>query len=114
MALSIKKAFCYQKKRSVSHKRIKNESAGKNGRTEIPISRGRRFDAKNGHRATEIERSGSSKGISSAISRLKTQKNAKKELLVPNRDLDKAKNIAEKKGVNVLIQNLSRSKRRFV
>ncbi len=99
---------------SQSHKRIKNKAAGKNGRTEIPISRGRRLDAKNGHKATEIERSGSSKGISTAISRLKTQKNAKKELLVPSRDLDKAKKIVKRSGVNVLIQNLSRSKRRFV
>lgn len=99
---------------SQSHKRIKNNTAGRNGRTEVPISRGRRLDAKNGHRATEIERSGNTKGISKAISRLKTQKNAKKELLVPNKDLNKAKKIVKRSGVNVLIQNLSRSKRRFV
>lgn len=99
---------------SQSHKRIKNKAAGRNGRTEVPISRGRRLDAKNGHRATEIERSGNPQGISKAISRLKTQKNAKKELLVPSKDLDKAKKIAKRSGVNVLIQNLSRSRRRFV
>lgn len=99
---------------SQSHKNAKNKAAGSNGRTEIPISRGRRLDAKNGNKATEIERSGSTKGISMALGRLKTQTNAKKQLLVPNKDLDKAKNIAQKKGVNVLIQNLSRSKRRFV
>jgi len=45
---------------------------------------------------------------------LKTQKNAKKELLVPNKDLDKAKDIAKKSDVNLTIQNLSKSKRRFV
>ncbi len=99
---------------SQSHKRAKNKAAGRNGRTEVPISKGRRLDAKNGSRATEIERSGTSKGLSKAISRLKTQQNAKKELLVPNKDLDKAKKIAMKRGVNVLIQNLSKSKRRFV
>lgn len=99
---------------SQSHKRAKNKAAGRNGRTEIPISRGRRLDAKNGHKAIEIERSGTKKGISKALSRLKTQTNSKKELLVPNRDLDKAKNVAKKRGDNVLIQNLSRSKRRFV
>ena len=99
---------------SQAHKRLKNKVAGKNGRTEIPISRGRRLDAKNGHRAIEIERSGTTAGISKAISRLKTQKNSKKELLVPNKDLDKAKTVAKKSGVNVLIQNLSRSKRRFI
>jgi len=99
---------------SQSHKRAKNKAAGRNGRTEIPISRGRRLDAKNGHRATEIERSGSTRGISKALGRLKTQTNAKKELLVPNKDLDKAKNIAKKRGDNVLIQNISRTKRRFV
>jgi len=99
---------------SQSHKRLKRESAGKKGRTEIPISKGRRLDAKNGHKAIEIERSGSSEGISKAISRLKTQKNAKKELLVPNKDLDKAKDIAKKSDVNLTIQNLSKSKRRFV
>jgi len=99
---------------SQSHKRAKNKAAGINGRTEIPISRGGRLDAKNGNKATEIERSGSTNGISMALGRLKTQTNAKKQLLVPNKDLDKAKNIAQKKGINVLIQNLSRSKRRFV
>jgi hypothetical protein len=99
---------------SQSHKRAKNKAAGRNGRTEVPISGGRRLDAKKGHRATEVERSGNPKGISKAISRLKTQKNAKKELLVPNKDLDKAKKIAKRRAVNVLIQNLSRSKRRFV
>jgi hypothetical protein len=99
---------------SQSHKRAKSKAAGRNGRTEVPISRGRRLDAKNGHRATEIERSGNPKGISKAISRLKTQKNCKKELLVPHKDLDKAKRVAKRTGVNVLIQNLSRSKRRFV
>ena len=99
---------------SQSHKRAKRKAAGRNGRIEIPISRGRRLDAKNGHKATEIERSGSSEGISKAINRLKTQKNAKKELLVPNKDLDKAKAIAKKSGVKILIQNLSKSKRRFV
>lgn len=99
---------------SQSHKRAKNKVAGKNGRTEISISRGRRLDAKNGHKATEIERSGTLKGISNAINRLKTQQNSKKELLVPHKDLDKAKKIVQKKGVNVLIQNLSKTKRRFV
>ena len=99
---------------SQSHKRAKRKAAGRNGRTEIPISGGRRLDAKNVRKATEIERSGSSKGISKAISRLKTQKNSKKELLVPNKDLDKAKEIAKKSGAKILIQNLSKSRRRFV
>lgn len=99
---------------SQSHKRAKRKAAGSKGRTEIPISRGRRLDAKNGNKATEVERSGSSKGISKAISRLKTQKNAKKELLVPNKDLDKAKEIAKKSGTKILIQNLSKTRRRFV
>ena len=72
------------------------------------------MDAKNGHRATEVERSGNPKGISKAISRLKTQKNSKKELRVPNKYLDKAKKIAQRSGFKGLIQNLSGSKRRFV
>jgi len=64
--------------------------------------------------AGEVERSGNPQRIAQALSRLKTQRNVRKVLLVPQRDLDKAKDIAEKMKMNVLIQNLSKTRRRIV
>lgn len=97
-----------------SHKRAKTKGL-KKPKTEVPISQGRRLDAKDNERAREVERSGDPKKIKKAIQRLNTQKNKKKELIVPNTDLDKAKEIAkeESKG-SLTIQNLSKTKRRYV
>ncbi|TET46249.1 hypothetical protein E3J62_04775 [candidate division TA06 bacterium] len=97
-----------------THRRIQGRIAGRTGRREVPIKGRRRLDVKKGHRATEIERSGSRAGIQKSLSRLKTQKGVKRELLVPQKDLSKAKEIAQKKDMTVLIQNLSRSRRRIV
>jgi len=98
---------------SQSHKKLQRKVAGPKGQTEKKIYGGKRLDAKNPttNIATEVERSGN---IKQALQRLKTQKNAKKQLLVPNNQLDKAKKIAEKMKMNAIIQNLSRTKRRFV
>lgn len=99
---------------TTSHKRAKTKGLDK-PKTEVPISRGRRLDAQDSDRAREVERSGDPRKIQKAIQRLNTQKNKRKELLVPNTDLDKAKEIAknEAKG-DLTIQNLSKTKRRFV
>lgn len=97
-----------------SHKRAKTKGL-KEPKTEVPISRGRRLDAKDNERAREVERSGDPKKIKKAIQRLNTQKNKKKELIVPNTDLDKAKEIAKEESKGTLtIQNLSKTKRRYV
>ena len=65
-------------KRSNAHKATQARLAGRRGKTELPISGGRRLDVKKGNRATEIERSGQPTRIKAAISRLRTQRNALK------------------------------------
>ncbi|MCD6412862.1 MAG: hypothetical protein J7L54_01790 [Elusimicrobia bacterium] len=101
-------------RRRQRHRIITGQVAGKKGKREVPISGGRRLDVRKGRRATEVERSGNPASIKKALNRLKTQKNFKKELLVPQKDLNKAKDIAQKLKVNVLIQNLSRTRRKIV
>ena len=98
---------------SQTHKKLQRESAGRKGQTEKKLPGDKRLDAKNPttNTATEIERSGN---IKQALQRLKTQKTAKKVLLVPNPQLDKAKDITKKTKMNVIIQNLSKTKKRIV
>jgi len=97
-----------------SHKRAKTRGLRK-PETEVAILGKRRLDAKDKDKAREVERSGDPKKIAMAVRRLNTQRNKKKELLVPTRDLDKAKEVAKKvvRG-KLVIQNLSKTKRRFV
>ena len=98
---------------SQSHKRAKTAGL-KNAKTEVKLGSKKRLDAINSVKAREVERSGNPKQIKKAINRLTAVKNKKKELLVPNKDLDKAKEIAEKTTKSrITIQNLSRTKRRF-
>jgi len=80
-------------------------------RREVPISGRRRLDIKMGNIACEEERSGSRQRIRKAISRLKTQKNAKKELGVPQTDMQKAIEEVRKNGANITVTNLVRTKR---
>lgn len=97
-----------------SHKQAKTQGL-RRAKTELSISRGRRLDAANRKVAREVERSGNEKKIKEAIRRLNTQKTKKKELLVPTGHLDKAKEIGKRVAKGILrIQNLSRTKRRFV
>ena len=77
-----------------------------------PISRRRRLDAIRGHHAIEVERSGSKQGINKALSRLKTQRNKNKIIRVPQKDMNKARQQVRKKGMNVTITNLSKTRRR--
>lgn len=97
-----------------SHKQAKTRGL-KGSRTEVSISGNRRLDAQSPKVAREVERSSGSKSLAKAIRRLNTQTNKRKELLVPTPNLDKAKEVAQKiaKG-KLLIQNLSRTQRRFI
>lgn len=81
-------------------------------RREIPIRGRRRLDMKFGRIAREEERSGSRQRIRAAISRLKTQRNAKKELGVPQWDMQKTIEEVRKSRVNITVTNLTRTKRR--
>ncbi len=97
-----------------SHKNAK--LAGLRGsKTEVSIRDNRRLDASSPKVAREVERNSGEKSLTKAVRRLNTQTNKRKELLVPTPNLDKAKVVVEKvtKG-KILIQNLSRTQRRFV
>ena len=93
------------------HKRLKRKFAGRKGKTEVPISRNRRLDAKRGKKALEVERSGN---IKKALLRLKTQRTLKKILRVPQKDLSKAANIAKTMKMKVVVTNLGGTKRRII
>ena len=93
---------------SLSHKAGKGNAA----RKEIPIKGGRRLDAIRGNYAIEVERSGSKTNLNKALDRLKTQSNKSKILRVPQKDMEKAIELAKKKGINVTITNLSKTKRK--
>lgn len=97
-----------------SHKNTKTRGLS-GSKTEVPIRGNRRLDASSSKIAREVERSSGEKLLAKAIRRLNTQTNRKKELLVPTPNLDKAKEIAKKVARGkLLIQNLSRTQRRFV
>lgn len=93
---------------SRSHKKAKGNAA----KTEVPIPGGGRLDAVRGHSAIEIERGGTPKKIEQALARLKTQQNKSKILRVPQKDMEKAVDIARKNGMNVTVTNLSKTKRK--
>jgi len=97
-----------------SHKNAKTRGLC-GSKTEISIRGNRRLDASSPKIAREVERSNNEKSLAKAVRRLNTQSSKKKELLVLTQNLDKAKEVAEKivKG-KLLIQNLSRTQRRFV
>lgn len=99
---------------TTSHKNAKTRGL-RGSKTEVLIPGNRRLDASSPKIAREVERSSGEKSLAKAIRRLDTQTNKKKELLVPTSNLDKAKTVAEKvaKG-KLLIQNLSRTQRRFI
>ena len=96
------------------HTRIIRRVAGARGRTKVPISGKRKLDVKKGNVATEVERSSDPKRIGRAIARLQAQGNARKELRVPQNDLNKAVEIAKKRGAKLTIKNLKGSQRRQV
>ncbi|MBA7646661.1 hypothetical protein ES703_54427 [subsurface metagenome] len=96
------------------HRRIQKKIAGKKGKVEIPISRKRKIDVQKGRKVVEIERSGDPKKISQALNRLKAKKGLKKEIRVPQKDLNKTKDIAKKKKMSVIIKNLSGTKIRSI
>ena len=82
---------------SKSHKRIKKKAAGKSGKTEKKLKYGGRIDAWSKKKATEYERSGTTKGLTRAVRKLKRAKKEQRILRVPNKkDVIKAKKIARK------------------
>ncbi len=92
--------------------RSHEEGKGRARRTEVPIPGGQRIDAIRGRFAIKVERAGTSQKISQALSRLKTQTNKKKILRVPQNDMDLAIQQIRKRDMNVIVTNLSKTKRR--
>lgn len=99
---------------SQSHKRAKSKAAGRSGRTEAPLSRGRRLDAATRKTATEVERSGSYKGLAAAARRLRDSGKPKKVLQVPHKDMSKATTALRKAGVSGTVKNMGGTKRTHV
>jgi len=99
---------------SQSHKRAKSKAAGKAGKTEVSLSRGRRLDAQSGNKATEVERSGSPQGLTKAAQRLKVSGKPQKVLQVPQQDIPKAVKAMQKVRVKGTVKNISGTKRRSV
>jgi len=86
---------------------------GKKIRREVPIPRRRRLGIKMGNIARGEERSGSHQRIRRTISRLKTQKNAKKKLGVPQGDMPMAIEKVRKSRANITVTNLPQSYNKF-
>jgi len=96
------------------HHKMQRQLAGTKGKTEVPLRGGKRLDVLKGRKAIEVERSGDPRRIALALNRLKVKRTLKKELKVPQKDLDKAVTIAKKKNIKVTITNLSGTKKRKI
>ncbi len=96
------------------HTRITRRLAGPKGRREVPIPGRRRLDIKKGNLALEVERSSNPQRIRQAIGRLRSQPNARKELRVPQNNLNKATEIAKQVGTPLTVKNLGGTRRRRV
>ena len=96
---------------SEAHKRAKKKAAGK---TESPLPNGRVLDSASPKRATEVERSGTKKGLEKAAKRLKDSRKSQKVLQVPQKDMPKAVKAMENVGVKGSVKNISGTKRRSV
>ncbi len=96
---------------SESHKRAKKKAAGK---TESKLSDGRRIDSASPKRATEVERSGTKKGLENASKRLKDSGKDQKVLQVPQKDMKKAVEAMENIGVTGSVKNIGGTKRTSV
>ena len=101
---------------TLSHHRAKRAAAGKGGRTEVPLPRGRKLDAlsKTGKRATEIERSRHTTRLKAAIRRLRDSRAKQKVLRVPQRNFAKAVQMMRSLGVSGAVSNISGTQRQAV
>lgn len=90
-----------------SHKRAKAKAAGKSGKQEVPLSRGRRLDAATKSTATEVERQGK---FVLAARRLRDSGKPKKVLQVPQKDMPAARAAMRKVGIGGTVKNMTGSK----
>ena len=101
---------------SRSHYRAKRKAAGRYGKTEARLKGGRRLDAlsRGGKRATEVERSGSSKRLEHAARRLRASGARQKVLQVPQKDMPAAARAMRRTGTTGTVKNMSSTKRQRV
>lgn len=100
-----------------SHKRAQRKAAGRGGRTEVPISRGRRLDAltRSQGRATEVERGGTPQRLEKAVRRLNVAPARQRVLQVPQKDMRRAGDAVRKVAKqSVTVKNMSGTRRRSV
>ena len=99
-----------------SHYRAKKKAAGRYGKTEVPLSGGRRLDAlsRNGRRATEVERSGSSMRLEAAARRLRASGARQKVLQVPQKDMSAATRAMRSTGATGTVKNMGGTKQQRV
>ena len=93
--------------RSKQHEILKGREMGIK---EKPV-RGGRLDAGTKIKAVEIERTGSPKGLKHAIEKLKGSHKPQKVLRVPQKDMEKAREIAKQERAKITITNISKTKR---
>jgi len=98
---------------TASHKQVKGKAAGRKGQTEKPLKNGKRLDAisPSGKRATEVERSGTTKGLKRAVARLKSVRAPQKVLQVPQPHMPKASQAMRSMKVKGTVKNMTGTKR---
>ena len=100
---------------SSSHRRAKNQAAGKNGQTEVPLPGGRRLDARTPTgRAIEIERGGTTVGLQAAARRLRDADASQRVLQVPQQDMNAAAAAMRTVSVHGTVKNMAGTRRRPV
>lgn len=99
---------------SNSHKRAKAKAAGRGGKQEAPLSRGRRLDAETARKATEVERSGDPKALERAARRLRASGKSQRVLQVPDSHLGKAAEAMGRVSVSGTVKNMSGTRRRSI
>ena len=100
--------------KSPSHKRAQSKAAGKKGKTEVPLPRKRRLDAKSGNTSTEVERSGQPARLRKAARRLKSAGTKRKVLQVPQNDMGKAEEAMKQEEVSGTVKNMGGTKSKSV
>ena len=99
-----------------SHYRARKRAAGRYGKTEVRLKRGRRLDAltSSGKRATEVERSGSHVRLEAAARRLKTSGARQRVLQVPQWHMRAAAKAMRRVGATGTVKNMGGTKRQRV
>lgn len=100
-----------QRKRTRRHEELKGKERGK---PEKKLPGGKRIDVGTEKSVTEIERSGDPKRIKYAIRKLKSAKQSRKTLRVPQKDMPLAEQLAREEDAPITLTNLSKTKRRRI